>query len=98
MPNADLHESPLHMTFEHVDSKTGLRFSRTYFLSGLVAGESEYFKDVIIGGQKTQDVSEYGLRQQRDTKTLLYSYFALISAYHQTVKSFLTGKSATNQL
>ena len=86
------------MTFEHVDSKTGLRFSRTYFLSGLVAGESEYFKDVIIGGQKTQDVSEYGLRQQRDTKTLLYSYFALISAYHQTVKSFLTGKSATNQL
>lgn len=76
----------LHFTLEHVDPITGMRFGRTYFLSALVANESDYMK--AASSMQT----EGGLDKQRDSNTLLLCYLGLVKAFKELSTRIMTSK------
>lgn len=79
----------MHMFMEHVDPILGLRFARTYFLSSLAP--DNFMKFVRFGDSKTE-VCEAGLQCQNDTKTLLFTYLALVKAHGEVSRLFMGGK------
>lgn len=96
--NCDGRHTALHMTLEHTEKSTSIRFARTMFLTTLVRDEN-YMKGVYFTDDKDEwTASEQGLANQKNALTLFNVYQALIKAFETVSHDYLLGQTTTKQL
>ena len=95
--NCDARHTALHMTLEHTEKNTSIRFARTMFLTTLVRDEN-YMKGVYFVDDKDEwTTSEQGLNNQKNALTLFNVYQALIKAYETCSHAYLLAQTKTKQ-